>query len=203
MELFFEGGSPVQLLPYGGSAEYHGPLFDQEKSLSYFNRLMQEIDWRHDEVRLYGKTIVTKRKVAWYGDKPYVYVYSKTEKVALPWTDGLGEIKSVIEKRSGLRFNSCLLNLYHSGEEGMSWHSDDEASLSPEAPIASVSFGAVRKFSFRDLAEGNQVSVMLENGSLLVMDSLSQHHWQHALPVMKRVREPRINLTFRSMLEQE
>lgn len=199
MELPFPTNGPEQLLPHGGTATYFHRIFERDAADELFIRLLHGIDWRNDKVRLYGKTIITKRKVAWYAEQAFVYRYSGSDKIALPWTGELVRIKSTVEHVTGHFFNSCLLNLYHSGEEGMSWHSDDEDSLAPDAPIASVSFGVARKFSFRVKSSKETRSVWLSHGSLLLMDAASQRNWQHALPKSKRIQEPRINLTFRRM----
>ena len=109
----------------------------------------KEIAWRHDQHTMFGKTITTKRKVAWYADQPFSYTYSNTTKKARPWIPVLAELKNLIEKESGEPFNSCLLNLYHNGSEGMAWHSDAERELKRHGAIASFSLGAARKFSFK------------------------------------------------------
>ena len=141
--------------------------------------------------------IITKRKVAWYGDKPFKYTYSKTTKSALPWTKELLELKEIIENQIGEKFNSCLLNLYHNGDEGMAWHSDGEKDLKKNGAVGSLSFGAERKFSFKHKKTKQTVSVYLEKGSLLVMKGTTQINWLHRLPPTKKVKNPRINLTFR------
>jgi alkylated DNA repair dioxygenase AlkB len=111
-------------LPQDGTVNYYGKLFSPEEADAYFDKLMKTIDWRNDEAIIFGKKIITKRKVAWYGEKPFEYTYSNITKYALPWTKELLELKNMIEKETGEMFNSCLLNLYHNGEEGMAWHSD-------------------------------------------------------------------------------
>ena len=150
---------------------------------------------------MFGKHIVTKRKVAWYGDASYSYTYSKKTKQALAWTDELKALKYLVEHKTETKFNSCLLNLYHSGDEGMSWHSDDEKDLEENSAIASLSLGAERKFSFRHKQSKETVALMLEHGSLLVMKDITQTHWHHQLPKTKKVTQPRSNLTFRSMVK--
>src|SRR5690606_35552282 len=151
---------------------------------------------------IFGKEIITKRKVAWYGDKPFEYTYSNTTKLALPWTKELLELKIKIETQTGETFNSCLLNLYHSGEEGMAWHSDAEKDLLKNGAIGSLSFGAERKFAFKHKVSQETVSLILENGSLLVMKDTTQSHWLHRLPPTKRISKPRVNLTFRMIVRQ-
>jgi alkylated DNA repair dioxygenase AlkB len=140
---------------------------------------------------------VTKRKTAWYGDSNYVYNYSNTEKKALPWTSELAKLKQVVEILLNIKFNSCLMNLYHDGNEGMGWHSDDEKSIEEDSTIASVSFGAERKFSFKHKQSKKIISILLEHGSLLLMKEGTQKNWLHSLPKSTKITLPRINLTFR------
>lgn len=187
------------LLPCGGVVTYHGTVFTPDESESHLARLIEDIPWEHDESVIFGKRIVTKRKVAWFADGGLPYAYSGTIKHAHPWTEHLLSLKIVAEKISAATCNSCLLNLYHDGGEGMGWHSDDERSMAPCAPILSMSFGAERKFSFRHKRTRETVSVSLENGSLLVMAGETQKHWHHQLPKMAKVSSTRVNLTFRTM----
>jgi alkylated DNA repair dioxygenase AlkB len=187
------------LLPSDGIALYFPGLFGEEESCAFLELLTREIIWQHDEVVLFGKRYITARKVAWYGDRPFEYRYSGNSHQAKPWTDGLQQIKDKIELATGHQFNSCLLNLYHEGNEGMGWHSDDEKTLEPTAAIGSVSFGAVRKFAFRHKESREKISLELGNGSLLLMESPTQTHWHHALLKTARKTGPRINLTFRKM----
>jgi alkylated DNA repair dioxygenase AlkB len=189
----------MNLLPCDGLVTYHGRVFTPGESDGHLLRLISQIPWEHDETVIFGKRIVTKRKVAWFADGGRSYAYSGTMKLAHPWTEHLLSLKATAEKISGSTCNSCLLNLYHDGVEGMGWHSDDERSLQSGAPILSMSFGADRKFSFRHKITKETVSVFLENGSLLVMAGETQKHWHHQLPKSAKVSSPRVNLTFRTM----
>lgn len=162
--------------------------------------LLTDIAWQHDEAIIFGKKIITKRKVAWYGDEQYSYTYSKVTKTALPWTTELLELKALAEKESGESYNSCLLNLYHDGDEGMAWHSDGEKDLQKNGAIASISLGAERKFAFKHKETGEKVEIQLEHGSLLVMKDQTQQHWLHRLPPSKKIKSLRINLTFRTII---
>jgi len=190
------------LLPYDGTAIYYGRLMPVQQADRYFEALLQHIEWRNDEALIFGKHILTKRKVAWYGDMEFEYTYSNTTKKALPWTKELLELKSLTEQKLGEQFNSCLLNLYHNGDEGMAWHSDGEQDLKKNGTIGSLSFGAERKFAFKHKQDGRLVSVFLAHGSLLVMKDATQNNWLHRLPPAKHVRRPRINLTFRTIVGQ-
>lgn len=117
------------ILPNDGEVNYYGSIMNTEKAQHYYDKLITNIQWENDKAIIFGKLIFTKRKVAWYGDKPFEYTYSKTTKSALLWTKELLELKEIIENKTGEKFNSCLLNLYHSGDEGMAWHSDGEKNL--------------------------------------------------------------------------
>jgi len=197
MNLF---NSTPNLLPFDGEAIYYGPVLTTQDASAYYNSLFIDVKWENDKAIIFGKTIITKRKVAWYGDEPYSYTYSKVTKSALPWTPDLLALKTKVEQKSGETFNSCLLNLYHSGEEGMSWHSDGEKALKKNGAIASISLGAERKFAFKHKESKQTVSVILEKGSLLIMKGTTQTHWLHRLPPTKKVKTPRINLTFRTIV---
>ena len=175
----------------------------------YFPYRMLIITWtfysttlngKNDEAVIFGKLILTKRKIAWYGDTEFEYTYSNRTKKALPWTKELLALKSKIENETGEHFNSCLLNLYHTGEEGMAWHSDGEKDLKKDGAIGSLSFGVERKFCFKHKTTKETVSVMLEHGSLLVMKGTTQTHWLHRLPPTTKTLKPRVNLTFRTIV---
>jgi alkylated DNA repair dioxygenase AlkB len=191
----------TNLLPKEGTVNYYGKIVTYQEASHYFDKLMKIIEWRNDEAIIFGKLIITKRKVAWYGDSDFEYTYSNTTKRALPWNKELLGLKSLIEEKTGEKFNSCLLNLYHNGNEGMAWHSDAEKDLKKNGAIGSVSFGAERKFSFKHKDTKETVSIVLENGSLLVMKDATQTHWLHRLPPTKLVTKPRINLTFRTIIK--
>jgi alkylated DNA repair dioxygenase AlkB len=188
------------LLPNDGTVYYYGKILNSKSASQIFDLLMKNILWKNDEVIIFGKHIVTKRKAAWYGDSNYLYTYSNSTKQALAWTKELCELKQIVEDFAGTTFNSCLLNLYHNGDEGMGWHSDDEESLGKNNTIASLSLGAERKFLFRHKQSKQIVSLVLEHGSLLIMKDATQANWLHSLPKSKNVIESRINLTFRTIL---
>ena len=187
------------ILPFNGITNYHGKILNKTQCDFYYNSLLENITWKNDEAIIFGKLIITKRKVAWYGDSEYDYTYSKITKKANLWTKELLALKEIVEKESNETYNSCLLNLYHSGEEGMAYHSDGEKMLKKNGAIASLSLGAERKFSFKHKKNKQRIDVFLENGSLLVMKEGTQTNWLHRLPPTKKVNSPRINLTFRTI----
>ena len=200
MDLFDKiADTPRNLLPHDGNVNYYGPVMQLGDADQYFASLLQNIEWRNDEAVIFSKKIITKRKVAWYGEQPFSYTYSKTTKTALPWTNDLLALKEIIECETNETFNSCLLNLYHDGSEGMAWHSDGEKDLKKNGAIGSLSFGAERKFSFKHKRTKETVSQVLHHGGLLVMKDATQTNWLHRLPPTKTVHTPRINLTFRTI----
>lgn len=195
----FSSDAIKNILPFDGVTNYHGVILDATQCDFYYQQLFTTINWKNDESIMFGKKIITKRKVAWYGDSEYSYTYSKVTKTANIWTQELLELKEIIEKESNETYNSCLLNLYHSGDEGMGYHSDGEKMLKKNGAIASLSLGAERKFSLKHKESKQRIDVVLERGSLLVMKENTQTNWVHRLPPTKKVNSPRINLTFRTI----
>ena len=147
------------ILPKDGTANYYGKILTLKEANRYLDLLLQNILWQNDKAIIFGKHIITKRKAAWYGDSDYLYTYSNTTKQALAWTRELSDLKQIVEQKVETKFNSCLLNLYHDGNEGVAWHSDDEKALGKNTTIASLSFGAERKFSFRHKQTKQTVSL--------------------------------------------
>jgi len=187
------------LLPFDGEVYYIKDFLPEDQLQGYFDKLYGEICWKNDEVWIFGKKITTGRKTAWYGDPGLTYTYSKVSRTALAWTVSLADLRDRITEMSGESFNSCLLNLYHNGNEGVGWHSDDEKELGSEPVIASLSLGAERKFIFKHKRNSEKVEIILASGSLLLMKGTCQLHWVHSLPKSKKIPDPRINLTFRTI----
>ncbi len=198
MKLFDE--NPEQnLLPHDGIVHYYGKIFSHKEAEHYTKILLENIEWKNDEAIIFGKHIITKRKVAWYAEEGLSYTYSKTTKQGLPFTPALLVLKKIVEEKTKATFNACLLNLYHDGNEGMAWHSDDEKELVKDGCIASLSFGAERKFMLKHKKTKETISILLENGSLLAMKDSTQTNWLHQLPKSLKIKTARINLTFRMM----
>jgi alkylated DNA repair dioxygenase AlkB len=194
------------------STTYQNNFLTLDEVADLYEYFLDNLDWQHDTARIYGKTIITKRKIAWFADSNLNYNYSGTNRVADGmWNNKVLEIKNKLEKETGFTFNSCLLNLYHNGAEGMGWHSDDQNHLQKYSPVAIISLGAERFFKLRDTPIKLPLQgvvrrtvlpihkVLLEKGSLLVMLGETQKYWQHEIPKMATIKEPRISLTFRSM----
>ncbi|MGH9839117.1 MAG: alpha-ketoglutarate-dependent dioxygenase AlkB family protein [Blastocatellia bacterium] len=174
-------------------------IFTPAESDCFFAELLSHTSWSQGEIKLYGKLYREPRLTAWYGDEGKSYSYSGITLHPLPWTPLLAEIKDRVDEAAQTTFNSVLLNLYRDGRDSNSWHQDNEPELGRNPAIASVSFGATRRFQMRHKfrKELPKVEMDLEHGSLLLMTGPTQHFWQHQIPKTARPIEPRINLTFR------
>ena len=174
-------------------------FFNELEGDSIFSELLNNINWQQDRIQLFGKEVNLPRLTAWYGDLDKFYTYSGITMNPDPWTETLLSIKKRIEEEININFNSVLANLYRNGQDYVSWHSDDEQELGENPTIASVSFGATRRFLLRH--KSNQaletIDLPLGHGSLLIMKGSTQHYWKHQVPKTAKVKAERINLTFR------
>ena len=184
------------------SVKYIENFFDFDQSQLYLKHLINDIKWKREKIRMWGREIVTKKRIAWYADEGKSYTYSGSTFHPDQWNELLLEIKKHVEQYIKFQFNSVLLNEYPNGKVGMGWHSDDERELGIDPIIASLSFGANRDFIFKHKTDKSvdNITIHLKSGSLLLMLGSTQHHWKHSLPKRLKVREPRINLTFRKIL---
>ncbi len=187
----------MNLLPFDGEIYYHPLFLSESEALQSKRALQNQVQWQPDEVVVFGKKHVMDRQTAWYGNQPFTYTYSKTPRTALPWTPELLVVKQRVEQVCENEFNCCLLNWYPNGKSGMGWHADNESTLVYDAPIASVSLGVTRKFIFKHNTQPKKIDLVLENGSLLLMQGKTQTYWKHSLPKSLKISEDRINLTFR------
>ncbi|MBT8442003.1 MAG: alpha-ketoglutarate-dependent dioxygenase AlkB [Gammaproteobacteria bacterium] len=166
-------------------------------------RLMGEVPWRRDCVRVFGRSHPIPRLHQWYGDPDSEYRWSGLNMRPEPWTATLRELRIRVSEAVGHDFNSVLVNLYRDGNDSMGWHADDEPELGEDPTIASLSLGAERelrlRYRRRDAHEDSR-TISLPSGSLLVMAGTTQRFWQHSLPKRLRVSAPRINLTFRRII---
>ena len=192
--------NPQNILPYDGVTQFFPRFFERADSDSFFSRFKNEIEWKHEPIKLFGKMIMQPRLTALYGDPNRPYGYSGIQMQPLQMTDFLLEIKKKVETQIGAEFSHVLLNYYRDGQDSMGWHRDNEAVLGPNPTIASVSFGESREFQMRHYSKKEiKFKVSLDHGSLLVMSGSSQHHWEHQIPKTNQPKGPRINLTFRKL----
>jgi alkylated DNA repair dioxygenase AlkB len=194
------------ILPCDGDVFYLENVFSEQDSTRIYAELLATIPWSHDELLMFGKLIVTKRQMAWYAEDDLTYTYSGSKKVAHAFIEPLSTIKKKVEHILGCSFNSCLLNYYANGDQSMGWHCDNERELYPDSSskinhIASLSFGAKRRFDFRHKETKETVSIDLHSGSVVFMVGITQQFWKHQLPKIKSIKDGRINLTFRNIFK--
>jgi alkylated DNA repair dioxygenase AlkB len=188
------------LLPFDGEAYLISDFISSIESNLVFSKLKSEIIWKQESMKIYGKEVLFPRLTAWYAENGQTYSYSGLKNVPLPFTDSLLALKERCENQAQTPFNSVLLNYYRSGTDSMGWHSDFEPELGPNPIIASLTFGATRKFQFKHKTVPKSIiSINLEHGSLLLMGNNTQRNWLHQIPKTNTVGE-RINLTFRQIL---
>ncbi len=169
-------------------------------SEGWYERLRRDLEWRSQEILLFGKPVLQPRLMDWYADPDVTYRYSGLTLAPKAWPPVLRELRVRLEAHCGAGFNSVLCNAYRDGQDSMGWHADDEPELGPLPLIASLNFGATRRFRIRPKGGGASVGVELQSGSLLLMSGRSQADYQHAVPKTRRPVGPRINLTFRKVL---
>lgn len=183
---------------------FYPNFFSEKESRLYFTQLSQEIPWQQKTIKLFGRDMLEPRLTSWHGDPQAFYTYSGVKLNPLPWTPALNEIKIRVENMAHVPFNSVLLNLYRDHRDSMGLHSDDEKELGPQPIIASVSFGAPRRFVLKSRLNPKEPphSYLLTAGSLLIMRGSTQSEYKHGVPKEKTPCDPRINLTFRHILQR-
>ncbi len=192
---------PQSILPDSETVLYYPNFLESDLAASYYKILEQQLAWKQYPIRMFGRTLLQPRLIAWYGDEGITYRYAQTTLTATGWTPELVILQQQLLAQTGQRFNSVLVNWYRDGQDSMGWHSDDEPELGTAPHIASISLGAARKLYFRTVQKPHErASVVLEAGSLLLMQGDSQQRWQHQIAKSRRVQTGRINLTFRQIL---
>lgn len=177
--------------------QFYDSFFSTEESNLYFQELLQNIPWQQDNIKVFGKTYPQPRLTALYGNNQLSYSYSGITMHPTTFTKTLEEIKSKVELAVKANFTTCLLNLYRDSQDSNGWHADNEKELGKNPVIASVSFGATRKFKLKHRTLNIKKDIELTHGSLLLMQGSTQHHWLHSIPKTKKQKTERINLTFR------
>jgi len=204
MDLFKQQDTEVEVFKVlDGEILFIRNFLSPTEAKKYFDLLLETINWKQEQISFYGKTYPVPRKTAWYGYEGFDYSYSGIKCTTEIWTKELLEIKTAIEKITlSEDFTSVLLNLYNDGNDKMGWHSDDEKELGINPTIASLSIGETRRFDLKHKQNKDlNYKFELSSGSLLIMRGALQHHWVHQIPVQKKVKNPRINLTFRTIIK--
>lgn len=198
MDLFSSKQDSIELDLPPAKANFYPNFLSKEQADFLFKNLINNVDWNQEHINFMGKISPIPRLTYWYSKENKEYVYSGIKVVPVPYPEIIKRLNRLVEEKTGYEFNSVLLNLYRNGEDKVSWHADDEKSLGNEINIASISIGAEREFQFKSKHNSNdKKEIMLTHGSLLVMHNPIQEHWLHQIPIRKKIKEPRINLTFR------
>ncbi len=188
------------LLPFDGEAYLHENVFDTQECHQYLKKLEEEINWKQEPIKIFGKAVMQPRLTAWCSNNNRSYSYSGITMQAQPFSEGLMQIKLKVDTLCEVAFSNALLNWYRDGNDSMGWHRDNEKELGKNPTIASVSFGASRKFEFRNYANKKlKQTLILPSGSVLIMKGETQQYWEHQLPKSTSILSPRINITFRLM----
>lgn len=188
-----------EILSGDGSAVLYPQFIDENQADHILKELIATNQWEQQTLLMYGKFVDEPRLSTWHSDGQ-TYTYSGKARTAQPWTDTLTQLRQHCEEQTQHTFNGVLVNFYRNGNDHLGWHSDDELVNGPEPLIASISLGAERRFDMRHRETGEVATTMLSHGSLLVMSGLSQKCWEHRIPKMPRMEDPRVNLTFRRLI---
>lgn len=181
-----------------GNVIYYPSFFSWEEADRFFQVLRESVPWQSDQIKVFGKTYDQPRLTSLFADNGKTYSYSGLTMTPHTFSPELLQIKSKVEEKAGADFTTCLLNLYRDGRDSNGWHADDEKELGRNPVIASVSFGASRYFHIRHKSDKTQKhKILLEHGSLLLMQGETQHFWQHQIAKTTKKVGERINLTFR------
>jgi len=180
--------------------EYYPNYFGTSVEDINFNDFLKELKPLCNEynVKVFGKNYAARRISTTFKNQTPINHSYYDNFPSRPWKDSstAEKIKETIETELNSKFDYCLAHIYRDGNDKIDYHADKEATNSI---VASVTFGASRKFRFRkiDKNSGFKEELILNHGDLLVMKIGCQQKYKHSVPCEKRVKDPRINLTFR------
>ena len=178
---------------------YQDKRLEEKKDL-WFKSCLHDLNWETGFIKIFGKTHQIPRLQAWYADNEIEYTYSGKKLQRHNWNNLLLEIKEKIENITSFKFNSVLANLYRDGNDSMGLHSDDEKELGKKPVIASLSLGESREIYFKHKNKKLNLIIPQASGQLIVMHGKTQEYWKHEIKKTKKIKKPRINLTFRNII---
>jgi alkylated DNA repair dioxygenase AlkB len=150
-------------------------------------RLANDIAW-DDRMRA--------RRTASFGEP---YNYSGQVYAAAPMPPLVAAIERRAAALAGHPFDNCLLNLYETGRNTMGFHHDSYDGLVETSWIAIASLGSARPIVFRSVDRRAHHQLVLEHGSILLMNLATQLAWAHGVPAAPAAGR-RISLTFRRFM---
>ena len=178
---------------------YQDKRLEEKKDL-WFKSCLHDLNWETGFIKIFGKTHQIPRLQAWYADNEIEYTYSGKKLQRHNWNNLLLEIKEKIENITSFKFNSVLANLYRDGNDSMGLHSDNEKELGKKPVIASLSLGETREIYFKHKNKKLNLIIPQASGQLIVMHGKTQEYWKHEIKKTKKIKKPRINLTFRNII---
>ena len=191
---------------FDGQVDYISDFYPKNKADKLLHMLLGTLNFEAPSKKRGGEIIQQPRLSVWFGpkDMPYSYSYVTLQAHDFSSNSVMSKIKTDVEDRFGVTFNSCLVNLYRDNKDGVGWHADDEKSLGYKPTIASLSLGETRRFEFCRKSDSSRKPVYgfhLVHGSGLLMKGDVQERWLHCVPREYHDRKPRLNLTFRTIYE--
>jgi alkylated DNA repair dioxygenase AlkB len=177
-------------------------FFNPIDSDALLTKLISKLPWESMVIKMFGRETKIPRLQCWIGDEGCNYKYSGKKLNRQSWTKDLTMIREKIYKEFKIDFNSVLVNYYRDGKDSMGWHSDDEKELGHNPTIASISFGSERDLVFKNKISKETLSIAQVHGCLILIDGKTQKNWQHSIKKTRKVIGPRINLTFRNIIDK-
>ena len=177
-------------------------FFNPIDSDELLTKLISKLPWESTVIKMFGRKTKIPRLQCWIGDEGCNYKYSGKKLNRQSWTKDLTMIREKIYKEFKIDFNSVLVNYYRDGKDSMGWHSDDEKELGHNPTIASISFGSERDLVFKNKISKETLSIAQVHGCLILIDGKTQKNWQHSIKKTRKVIGPRINLTFRNIIDK-
>lgn len=177
-------------------AEDCGPIFD------YLNQ--KEIEY-HKPYKRFNKMVKVPRGQASYTlneDIHYDYGVSGGSPPNEVMCDRLKEITAKVNDALGTNFNTILMNVYKNGDDCIGFHKDNEKGWAPYTGFATLAFGAERDFLIKRIEDNETTVVSHTNGSVIHLPYPMNHNHLHSIPKRKKVKDTRISLTFREIVNQ-
>ena len=200
-------GNNVDICLPQAELRYRPALLSDDLARHFAGELLEpgKLSWRCDDIEMFGRLVKQPRLTVWMADEGVRYRYSGISHSPQPWIAPISELRKMAETAAQCSFNSVLINQYRNGHDHVGWHRDNEPELGVEPVIATLSLGATRFFDLRHRDyRNNKLAVQrfeLQSGDLIVMRGLTQQHWQHRVPRQTRITEPRLNLSFRRVIQ--
>jgi alkylated DNA repair dioxygenase AlkB len=177
-------------------------FFNSVDSNKLLKKFILKLPWESMMIKMFGRDTKIPRLQCWIGDEGCEYRYSGKQLSRQIWNQDLIMIRKKIYQELKIDFNSVLANYYRDGKDSMGWHSDDEKELGPNPTIASISFGSERDLVFRNKITKETLAIPQTNGCLILIDGETQRNWQHSIKKTQKFIGPRINLTFRNIINK-